>query len=213
MKDKIYLGIIVLLIFAVAISYTVDDAKTAELKDKVAEMENLEKTNADLEKKIDNLDVKLQDLRTELAVNAAEAFKRKQYTVNYDGELKAHFNAKEARKEMKEKYGEYATVNQMTDLMFMGISTSIEQLSHETKSSLSMKNITFEVGNVETEDEVSLNYEIVIAFEPIGEKGKQGTIINFGQMRVLKTEDGWKVNKDLEQMKGIIEVKKLLSQQ
>ncbi|SEP66138.1 hypothetical protein SAMN05216232_0505 [Virgibacillus subterraneus] len=61
---------------------------------------------------------------------------------------------------------------------------------------------------METESEVSLDYDIEIEFERINKEGKKEIISNFGQIRVIKTDEGWKVNKDIQRMEGLHEVRK-----
>ncbi|WP_164667453.1 hypothetical protein [Virgibacillus doumboii] len=196
MKDKIYLSVIVLLVLAVVISFTVEDAETAELKDKVADMEKLEKTNADLKKETNNIESNIQDLRTDLAMNAAAVYKRKQYTVDYVKDYKATYS------QQIDGLDEYVTNKGRENLLRSTIMINIYQLSFETKSNLSVKDITFEVGESESKNEISLDYDIEIVIDPVSNDGKKRTATNFGQLRVVKTEDGWKVEKDIDRMNG-----------
>ncbi|WP_164667455.1 hypothetical protein [Virgibacillus doumboii] len=199
MKDKIYLGIIVLLVFAVVISFTVEDAETAELKDKLTEVERLKKASADLEKEIYNKEGTIQNLRVELAKNAAEALKRKQYTVNYEN-LKTNYPRK------IKGFDEYMTNEGLQHMRQSGPLQDIDLLLSESKSNLSVHDITFEMVQIESKSEISLDYNIEIVIDPVSDKGKKRTVTNSGNMWVIKTEDGWKVNKDIDRMNGIFKV-------
>lgn len=206
MKHKIYLGVIVLLIFAVVISLTSEDAETSALKTKLTGMKDLEEENADLKQKINDMEEKSQDLKTKLAIKSAAAFKRKQYTVANNVDYENH--SIQELETVYNKFGEHATKKHIKKMAMAAIIPYIIQLSHETKSNLSVKELSFEVGEMETETEVSLDYNIEIAFDPVSSDGEKRTTTNFGQLRVIKTEDGWKVNEDMERMKSTGEVMK-----
>ncbi len=208
MTNKKYLSIIIFLLFIIVVSFYFKNESDKLYKEKIAEAENLIQKIDKLEKENDQLKQKIQELNTDLAVekaiDVATKFKQELFNVNYDPD-KERFSSTE---EIEEKVADYVTKDQLQ--FTQGVLLYVGQLSQQTKSNLSVKNITFEVGNTQTETEVSLNYHIEIQFKRVGETGEKPTITNYGQMRVVKTDDGWKVSKDLPQMISINEVEEKL---
>ncbi|MGP4106556.1 hypothetical protein [Virgibacillus sp. L01] len=208
MTNKKYLSIIIFLLFIIVVSFYFKNESDKQYKEKVSEAENLIQKNDKLEKENDQLKQKIQELNTDLAVekaiDVATNFKQELFNVNYDPD-KERFASTE---EIEVKVADYVTKDQLR--LTPGVVLYVGQLSQQTKSNLSVKDITFEVGHTQTETEVSLNYHIEIQFKRVGQTGEQPTITNYGQLRMIKTDDGWKVNKDLPQMKSINEVKEKL---
>lgn len=213
MSKKILISIIAVLLFLVAVNFYTKDEGDKQHEERVAEIENLKQENAKLKQNNDKLKVEIQELETSAIMNVAKQFKTKEYSINYDGNYEFE-GFKEQEEATQKKFGDYATKNELMHLSMTGIVGYIQQLSQETKSNLSMKDISIESADIETEaEEVNLDYDIEIEFDPVKQEGEKKSISNFGQMRVIKTEEGWKVDADLQQMKGFEEVIELLSKQ
>ncbi|WP_404451802.1 hypothetical protein LG329_15880 [Virgibacillus necropolis] len=211
MSKKTLITIIVALLFLVAINFYTNGQDDKQYKE--LEIENLKQENAKLQQNIDNLIADLQKLETTRAVDVAKEFKKKQLTVNYDENYGSRrFSALEEIKKVQENFGDYTTKEEMEYLRLYRILSYINRLSQETKSNLSVKNISVDVTGVETE-KITLDYDIEIEFDPLEQKGEKKSISNFGQMRLIKTEGSWKVDADLQRMKSINEVKGLLNKQ
>ncbi|ALX49493.1 hypothetical protein [Lentibacillus amyloliquefaciens] len=147
---------------------------------------------------------------TEAAKQAATEFKEMQFNIKYEeiSEKKTPDNLEE----IKETFGLYATEKESKYLFNQGIISYIKSFSRQTKSDLSVKSLSFEVGNVNTDDEISFDYDINIEVKGTGEKPETNSIKDFGQLVMKKTEEGWKVDKDRQQMDGFAELRQELIQ-
>lgn len=207
MSKKTLISIIVVLLFLSAINFYM---KSQDVKDKEAKIENLKQENVKLKQDIDHLKTDLQELEKRIVVDLARDFKTKQYTVNYDANYgSGNVDLQDEVNEVREKFDDYTTKEGLKYLLLNGIQSYIDRLSHETKSNLSVKNLSFEVTGFEKE-KVTLDYDIEIAFERIDQESKKKSISNFGQMRLIKTGKGWKVDADLQRTKSINEVEEEL---
>ncbi|TFJ92699.1 hypothetical protein [Lentibacillus salicampi] len=138
----------------------------------------------------------------EAAKEAATEFKEIQFDINYE-EI-AELELFTAPERIEEKCGDIATENEREYLVMNGVMTFIEKISRERQSDMSVNHISFETGNVEEDDERSFDYDIEISDHETGDTIE--TINDLGQLVVVKTEEGWKVDKDLQQMKGLSEL-------
>ncbi len=180
MRSKIFISIIVVLLFVIVVSFST--------KGPISES---------------------QEVMTSRAIDVAREFKTEQLTIDYDesSDYLGYESLPDRRKQAEEKYSEYVTESHMTKILMTALDIIGPNLAQDSKSNLSVKDISFEIGNMETESEVSLDYDIEIEFERIEQGSKNKIISNFGQLRVIKTDDGWKVSKDIQRMEGLHEVR------
>ncbi|MBP1950872.1 hypothetical protein [Virgibacillus litoralis] len=185
MRSKVFISVIVVVLFVFVVIFTTSE------EDKVATFES-------------------QKVMTSRAIDVARDFKTEQFTIDYDesSDYLNYDSLPDRRKQAEEKYSKYVTESHMTKILMTALDIIAPNLAQDSKSHLSVKDISFEIGNMETESEVSLDYDIEIEFERINQEGKKEIISNFGQIRVIKTDDGWKVNKDIQRMDGLHEVRK-----
>ncbi|MFZ3580186.1 hypothetical protein [Virgibacillus sp. DJP39] len=202
MSKKVLLSIIVVLIFAVAVNiYT----ESVGEKDRIAEIKKVKKENDNLKQKNDKLKIEIQKLEKNQIINAAKHFKVMQYNVNYDENYE--FQIGEIQGKIKKKLGDYATENGLRNVALHGVFSFIRQLSQETKSNLSVKDIKiYEKGIDTSAQEINLDYDIKVVINPVVPDGKERIISDFGQIRLVKTNEGWKVDADSQQMDGLFEI-------
>ncbi|MGP4106367.1 hypothetical protein [Virgibacillus sp. L01] len=184
MRSKIFISVVVVVLFVIVVIFTTND------EDKVANSET-------------------QALITSRAIDVARDFKKEQFTIDYDesSDYFSYDNLSDRRKQAEEKYSEYVTESHMTKILMTALDIIGPNLAQDSKSNLSVKDISFKIGNMETESEVSLDYDIEIEFERIEQGSENKIISNFGQLRVIKTDDGWKVSKDIQRIEGLHEVR------
>lgn len=184
MRSKVFISVMVVGLFVIVVSFTTNE------EDKVANSES-------------------QALITNRAIETARDYKTEQFTIDYDesSDYLGYDSLPNRRKQAEERYSSYVTESHLTRLLMSAVDLISAELAQDTKSNLSVRDISFEVGNTETESEVSLDYDIEIEFERIEQEGEKKTISNFGQIRVIKTDEGWKVNKDIQRMEGLHEMR------
>ncbi len=137
----------------------------------------------------------------EEAMEVAKAFKQMQFDVNYEQMMnerntESDDNFQELYDQTYEQYKGVVTEEGFKELWMTNFIRYGEQLSEMTKANISMQDITFEPGLKDTETELSFDYYVDVGFEGLE---KDDTITIFGQMIMIKTEDGWKVDKDILQ--------------
>lgn len=190
------------LLFVIVLQFYTNNETKKDYKEKVTALEQLEKEQKEQMKTVESLEQQVEELTLEFATqqagNVAILYKMLQLNVSYD-DVKHHFEETDTFvlefEKMKEKFGDYATDDALINLYTRGL-MSYDQYAYNTKTNLLLKDITLELGNVQTDKKMSFDYYIDIIVDPIDDEPE--TVSAFGQLVVVNTDTGWKILDDVQ---------------
>ncbi|WP_430787310.1 hypothetical protein VBD025_16115 [Virgibacillus flavescens] len=205
MSKKVLGGICVILLFILAVNFY---TQSSDAQSMAKEVKTLEQEKDTLRKEKDNLlkDQHRQEKRE--IIRTARLFKMMEYTYPYGDD--PSMDIRENQLDIENRFKDYATGNQIMQLSLNGKARYLD-LVENTVSKITVNDISVKQTDIDTEtDEVNIDYTIEIVFEPINKDLYTHIRGFFGQMRLIKTNSGWKVDGDEQQFISVNQIEALL---
>ncbi|MRG87605.1 hypothetical protein [Salinibacillus xinjiangensis] len=211
LKQKTYIGIIIFLVFVLFVSFYIKDDDNKQYQELLKEIEDTEQKNSELHLQLEEAEKEKEEVKQSLVKEIAKGFKYRQFDVNFSN--LSSFSPTQFYEEMYKKFNEYATEDAMEHLLKHNAFYHAVMMAEGTRSNLRMSQMHIKDLKFESEEEVVLFYDVDIEFERLDLENQKQYMTNPGILRLILTDDGWKVNIDEQRMRSLEEVKEHLNQQ